>query len=251
MFKKLLAGAAATAAVMAPGLAAADTNAVVGVAYNMQEIESDDWDRYGLNGAFSHDFSNGTLLQFDAAAERFEAGGCCLSSNYGAVHYGMRNDSYALGGFVSVQEFSILAGLGVGVEGKLFLSNAVFNGSLGHVDFEDGEISATSAQIDGAYYFSPNFAVTGLISHTEGDDNLDAEWDSYGAGGEWRFAGSPASVVFGYRHVEIEDVEGDTWTVGFNFDFGTDSLQDRARSGPSFNGASALHNNIHVIPGGP
>ena len=108
--------------------------------------------------------------------------------------------------------------------------------------------AATSAQIDGAYFFTPNFAVTGLISHIEEDDDLDAEWDSYGIGGEWRFAGSPASVVFGYRHVEIEDVDGDTWTIGFNFDLGTDSLQDRARSGPSFNGASALHNNLHVLP---
>lgn len=250
MLRKVLIGAVATAALMTPSVAAADTNAVVGVAYNMQEIESTDWDRYGINGAFSHDFSNGTLLQFDAAGERIDAGGCCISAGYAAAHYGMRNDNYGLGAFVSLQEFSILSGLGVGVEGQLHMTNFVFNGSLGHLDFQDGDISGFGAQIDGAYYFSPNFAITGLYSHFSGDDDLDVEWDTYGIGGEWRFAGSPASIVLGYRHVEIEDVEGDNWTIGFNFDLGTDSLQDRARSGPSFNGASALHNNMNVLPGG-
>ena len=85
MLKKLLAGAAATAALMAPGLAAADNNAVVGFTYNSQEIESTDWDRYGVNGGFSHDFSNGTLLQFDGAAERVDISGCCISTGYAAL----------------------------------------------------------------------------------------------------------------------------------------------------------------------
>ncbi|MGH6951855.1 MAG: hypothetical protein ACREH4_13365 [Vitreimonas sp.] len=251
MFKKLLAGAAATAALMAPGLAAADDNAVVGFTYNAQEIESFDWDRYGINGAFSHDFSNGTLLQFDAAGERVDAGGCCLSTGYAAVHYGMRNDNHGFGGFLSLEDFGFVSGLGLGVEGQLHLTNVLINGSLGYVDFQDAELSGYAAQVDGAYFFTPNFAVTGLVSYTEGDEGIDADWTSYGVGGEWRFAGSPASVVFGYRHLDIEDSDGDTWTLGFNIDLGTDSLQDRSRSGPSFNGASALHNNLNVIPTGP
>ena len=248
MLKKLLAGAAATAALMAPGLAAADNNAVVGFTYNSQEIESTDWDRYGVNGGFSHDFSNGTLLQFDGAAERVDISGCCISTGYAALHYGTRNDNYGLGGFVSLEDFGFLSGLGLGLEGQLHMTNLVVNGSVGWLDFDDGDISGYAAQVDGAYFFSPNFALTGLISHTSGEDDLDAEWDTYGVGGEWRFDGSPASIAFGYRHVEIEDADGDTWTLSLNFDLGSDTLQDRARSGPSFNGAAALHNNLNVIP---
>lgn len=249
MFKKLLAGAAATAALVTPGLAAADTNAVVGVAYNLQEIESTDWDRYGVNGAFSHDFSNGTVLQFDAAAERVDFLGCCNAAGYGAVHYGVRNDNYGFGGFAGFEEIFGFSGLGLGVEGQLFFSSFVLNGSLGYLDFSDVELTGSSAQVDGAYYFTPNFAITGLVSYTEVEDALDADWTSYGVGGEWRFGSGPVSLVAGYRHLEIEDSDGDTWTIGLNFDLGTDSLQDRARSGPSFNGASALHNNLHAIPG--
>lgn len=248
MYKKLLAGAAATAALMTPGLAAADTNAVVGVAYNMQEIESTDWDRYGINGGFSHDFSNGTLLQFDGAAERVDIGGCCLSTGYAAVHYGMRSDNHGFGGFVSLEDFGPFSGLGLGVEGQFHFTNFLLNGSLGYLDFDDAELSGYAAQIDGAYFFTPNFALTGLISYTEADEVIDADWTSYGIGGEWRFGSGPVSLVAGYRHLDIEDADGDAWTIGFNFDLGTDSLRDRARSGPSFNGASALHNNLNVLP---
>lgn len=248
MFKKLLTGAAATAALMTPGFAAADTNAVVGVAYNMQEIESTDWDRYGLNGAFSHDFSNGTVLQFDGAAERVELfGDCCISAGYAALHYGMRNESHGFGGFVGVEEFLSASGVTLGVEGQFHLTNFMVNGSLGYMDFGDIELSGYSAQVDGAYYFTPNFALTGLVSYTEENDTFETDWTSYGIGGEWRFGSGPVSLLAGYRHLEIEDVDGETWTIGLNFDLGTDSLQDRARSGPSFNGASALHNNIHAI----
>jgi hypothetical protein len=247
MFKKLLAGAAATAALATPGLAAADTNAVVGVAYNMQEIESFDWDRYGLSGGFSHDFSNGTVLQFDGAAERADISGCCASAGYAAVHYGVRNESHGFAGFVGVEEFFGASGIDLGVEGQFHLTNFTVNGSLGYMDFGDVDLSGYSAQVDGAYYVTPNFAITGLLSYTEESDSFDTDWTSYGVGGEWRFGSGPVSLLAGYRHLEIEDADGDTWTIGFNFDLGTDSLQDRARSGPSFNGASALHNNLHQI----
>ena len=248
MLKRLLAGAAATAAVMAPGIAAADTNAVVGVAYNLQEIESTDWDRYGISGAFSHDFSNGTVLQFDGAAERIDFGFCCLSTGYAAVHYGMRSESHGFGGFVSLEEFGPISGIGVGVEGQFHFTNFLLNGSLGYLDFADAELSGYAAQVDGAYFFTPNFAVTGLISYADEDEAFETDWTSYGVGGEWRFGSGPVSLAAGYRHLEFDDSDGDTWTIGLNFDLGTDSLQDRARSGPSFNGASALHNNLNVVP---
>jgi hypothetical protein len=247
MLKRLFAGAAATAALMTPGLAAADNNAVVGFTYNAQEIESFDWDRYGINGGFSHDFSNGTLLQFDGAAERIDISGCCVSAGYAAVHYGMRNENHAFGGFVGIEEFFGVSGIGLGAEGQFFFTNFMLNGSLSYMDFGDVDLSGYSAQVDGAYFVTPNFAVTGLISYTEEEDSFDTDWTSYGVGGEWRFDGSPASIVFGYRHLEIESADGDTWTIGFNVDLGTDSLHARATSGPSLNGASALHNNLHAI----
>lgn len=243
--KKFLAGAAAAAAILAPAMASAETNAVVGIQYSNTEFDSFDFDSYGFSGAFSHDFDS-TFLQFDGEYNRIDGGGCCSSGGYGAMHYGVRNDNYAFAGVISLNDFFGTSGLGYGVEGSLYFSNFVVNGALGQVDFSDVDIGTTTIAADASYFFTPNFALNGLISHSEGDDNLDADWTTYGIGGEWRFSG-PASFTFGYRTTEIEDEEADAWTIGLNFDLGTGSLQERATSGPSMFGGRALAGGLASI----
>jgi opacity protein-like surface antigen len=122
--KKFLVGAAAAAAILAPVAASADTNAVVGVQYANNEFDSFDFDSYGFNAALSHDFDS-TFLQFDGEFNRVDADGCCNTSGYGAMHYGVRNDSYAFAGVVSLNDFFGYSGLGYGVEGAMYFSNFV------------------------------------------------------------------------------------------------------------------------------
>lgn len=245
--KKFLVGAVATAAILAPGLASADTNAVVGFQYTGAEIDSTDWDQYGINGAFSHDFAGGTYIQFDAASERVDLSGCCFSTGYAAAHYGVRNDSYAFGGFVSFDELFIYSGLGYGVEGQWYLPNMVFNGSVAYTDFSDLDVSTTSASIDGSYFFSPNLSVTGAV--TMADDELYGDdLTIWGLGGEYRFANHPVSIELGYRQGEVFGEDTSAWTIGFNIDLGADSLYDRATSGPSLSGASKAHDAINAFP---
>jgi hypothetical protein len=245
--KKFLIGAAATAAMLAPTVASADTNAVVGLAYSSSEVDSADWDQYGINGAFSHAFDGGTFIQFEAASERVDFGGCCFSTGYAAAHYGVRNDSYALAGFVSFDELFIYSGIGYGVEGQWYMPNMVFNGSLAATDFGDLDASTTSASVDGSYFFTPNFSVTGAVTFAD-DELYGDDLTIWGIGGEYRFANNPVSIELGYRQAEVFDDDVTAWTIGFNIDLGADSLYDRATSGPSLSGASYSHQAIGIVP---
>lgn len=243
--KKLLAGAVAALAIAVPA-ASAETNAVVGVNYGNTDYGFGDYDSYGFNAAFSHDLNNGAVLQFDGAYNRLDGGACCSSAGYGAIHYAMRNDSHAFGGFVMLDDFFGYSAIGAGVEGSMYFSSFVLNGSLGYADFSDLDASLVAAQIDGAYYITPNFAITALASYVEGEDSFSTDWTTLGIGGEYRFSG-PASITLGYRNTEFDGGDADTWTIGLNFDLGTGSLRDRATSGPSLSGAAALHNTLHVL----
>jgi opacity protein-like surface antigen len=245
--KKFLVGAVATAALLVPAVAQADTNAVVGLQYSSTDIDSFDLDAYGIEGAFSHDFSNGTVFQFDGASDRVDVGGCCYSSSYGAAHYGLRNDNYAIGGFASFDELFIYSGLGLGVEGQLYLNNIVLNGSIAHADFGDLDVDTTTAAVDATYFFSPNLGLTGLVSVSD-DEIYGDDTTTYGISGEYRLASSPLSFELGVRQTDIFDDDATTWTLGVNFDFGTGSLHERATDGPSFNGAANLHDYLSLLP---
>ncbi len=246
--KKFLAGAAAAAAILAPAMASAETNAVVGLQIGNGEVGSFDWDEIGLEGAVSHDFSNGTFLQFDGASSRVDVGGGNISNGFAAVHYGVRNDNYALAGFVSFDEVVYFSALGIGVEGQYFLPNMVFNGAIANVSVDDPiDGDSWGASLDGSYFFTPNFSLTGAVTLTD-DELFGEEVTTWGLGGEYRFNGSPFSVELGYRQADIFDEDLTHWTIGFNVDLGADTLYDRATSGPSLMGASRVHDAIGVTP---
>jgi opacity protein-like surface antigen len=246
--KKFLVGAVATAALLVPAVASADTNAVVGLQYGSTDYGIGDIDEYDINAAFSHDMSNGWLFQFDGERGRLsdDGGGPDLDTGYAAGHLGVRNENHALAGFVGFQDFFGISGTSFGVEGQMYLNNIVLGGSLGHVDFGDADFGATSLQLDGAYFFSPNLSVNALVAQSEGTDDFDTDWTSYGVGGEYRF-NNPLSINAGWRTDDFEGGEADTWTIGLSYDFGTGSLHERATTGPSLQGARNLSNTAGAI----
>jgi opacity protein-like surface antigen len=245
--KKLLIGAAAAAALLAPAVANAETNAVIGVNVGNTDFDGEDFDHYGLTGAFSHDFSNGWYVQMDGEHGRADLMGTDISTGYGAVHGGVRNDTYAFGGFVSFDEFFIASGTGYGIEGQYYLNNFVIGGSLGQVEFDGiGDFSATNLQLDAAYFITPNFAVNALLGTTDLED-ADEEVTTWGAGAEYRFHG-PLSISANWRNDEVDDFESDTWTIGLTFDLGTGSLHERQTQGPSLQGARNLNDALEGLP---
>lgn len=252
VMRKVALGAAAIALMAAPGLAHADTNAVVGIDYNRVDFPFEDADVYGISGAFNHDISDWNF-QMDGYAGRASAGFCCLSTNYAAAHLGVRRENYSAAGFVALQSFSSLSGINVGVEGQMFFSQAMVEGSVSYTDWGDVDLSATNAQIDGSWFFTPDFSVNGVLGYTSADEGgSNGNFTSYGVSGEYRFANNPTSVSLGWRRLDGEGDHSDTWSIGLTFDLGTGSLQDRTTKGPSWNGARSVYDNwdrtIGLIP---
>lgn len=243
--RKVALGAAAIALMTAPGLAHADTNAVVGIDYNNVNFPGSlDGDLYGLNGAFNHDFS-GWNFQMDGYAGRVSEGGCCLSTSYAAAHLGVRNEGYSAAGFVGLQSFSAFSGLNVGVEGQMFFQHAMLEGSLSYTDWSDFDLSAVNAQIDGSWFLTPDFSLNGRVGYTSADmGGNDGNFTTYGISGEYRFANMPTSVSLGYRRTEGEGEHVDIWSIGLTFDLGTGTLQERTTRGPSWNGGRSVFDNF-------
>jgi hypothetical protein len=243
--KKLVLGAAAAAALLAPAVANAETNAVVGIDYNHVDFDSfGDGNLYGLNGAFNHDFSNGWQIQMDGAADRLDSGFCCTSTNYAAVHYGLRNDQYSFAGFVGTQGVSLFSAIDIGVEGQMHFSNASIGGSVSYLDMGDIDANAWNVNADGMYFFTPNFSVNAGAGYTNLDEGGSTDFWTWNVGGEYRFQDSPFSVSLGYRQSEFDGGDVSAWTIGLTLDLGTGTLQDRRVHGPSWGGARSLYDDV-------
>jgi hypothetical protein len=216
---------------------------VVGLDYSHVDFDSlGDAIVYGLTGAFNHDFSNGWQIQMDGATDRFDGGGCCINQNYAAAHYGMRTDQYSFAGFVGLQNFSIFSGIDVGVEGQMHFGSASVGGSVAYIDFGDIDINATNVNLDGEYYFTPNFSLNAGAAYTPlAGFGGNTDYWTWNLGGEYRFDGSPFSVSLGYRQSDFDGGNVDAWTIGLTLDLGTGSLQDRRVKGPSWGGARSIY----------
>lgn len=248
--KKFALGAAAAAAMLAPTVAHADTNAVAGINYSNVDLGSgDNVNVYGLNGAFNHDFSNGWQVQMDGAADREDVGFCCLNQSYAAAHYGMRNDQYSFAGFVGLQSFSFFSGIDLGVEGQMHFGQASLGGSVAYIDFGDLDLNAWNVSTDGEYYFTPNFSVNAGVAYTniDGGGPFNTDYWTWNLGGEYRFDNSPFSVSLGYRQSDFDGGHIDAWTVGLTLDLSTGSLQDRRVKGPSWGGARDIYDNTAAL----
>ena len=244
--KKLVLGAAAAAALLAPAVANAETHAVIGIDYNHlnYDVFNEDANLYGLNGAFNHDFQNGWEVQMDGAAERLDANGCCLSTNYAAAHYGMRTDQYSFAGFIGTQGIVGLSTVEAGVEGQMHFSQASIGGSVSYIDFGDFDANAWHVSGDGEYYFSPNLSLNAGASYTNLDSGGSTDYWTWNVGGEYRFNDSPFSVSLGYRQSDFDGGDVSAWTVGLTLDLGTGTLQDRRVHGPSWGGARSLFDDV-------
>jgi Chaperone of endosialidase len=252
VMRKVALGVAAIALMAAPGIAHADTNAVVGIDYNNVNFPgvSPDADVYGLSGAFNHGFNGAWNVQMDGYAGRVSEDGCCLSTNYAAAHLGVREQNYSAAGFIGLQTFALYSGVDVGAEGQLFFSQAMLEGSIGYTDWSDVDLNATNAQVDGSWFLSPDFSLNALVGYTNADwGGSSQDYWSYGVSGEYRFANSPASVSLGYRQADDSGSHVDTWSIALNLDLGTGTLQERTQSGPSWNGARSMYDNFDRVSG--
>lgn len=243
--KKIILGAATALALALPSVAAADSATVGLHAGNIDVDGAGDADFYGLNGGWNHDFGNGWNLQADARHDSVDVGVADLGVSSGSVSVGIRNDTYSIYGFAGLTDF-VVSGTQVGVGGQYYLNNFVLEASYGHGELDDLNADIDSFEVGATWFFIPDFGV-GIEASTGEVELFGTAADStgYGASAVWRFAGSPVSLQGRYRHDELDtgggDVEIDTWTLGINLNFGTDTAQEQATRGPSWEGSQNLY----------
>lgn len=245
MLKKVLVGAAAAAALMTPGLAAADTSGYASFSYNTLDDDNDSnkEDYLELNGAVVGSLGGSWNMQFDAATQNMNHDGHSDDMSTATVHAFSRSDGFAVGGFAGLTGGDTSA-LFIGAEGALYLDRFSLAGAalLG----EDREAGDEVNGLSGAatFFLSDNFSLGADVSYFSIFDG-DEDGTIYGVNAEYQFGGSPFSIFGGYHMSDQEnfgtDREVDSFTIGGRFNFGTSTLLERDRSGASMPGASLLN----------
>lgn len=233
--KKYLLGAAAALAIIAPGVASAQSG-YVDLGYTSTDLEfGGDVDTTALGGAYSWG-GNGTVgFQVDGAIAQHEfSGGDVDTYNFGG-HAFVRNDSYLVGGLVNFGNTDFGGGADydyytIGAEGAIYLQRTTLNGALTWSDSEDLDNSITALDLGVTHFITDNFSIGGNVGAGEFDAGSD--FTSFGLGAEYQFASLPVSLYGGWSTTDYDGFETDGLTLGVRYNFGG-SLFDRDRSGAS------------------
>jgi hypothetical protein len=106
----------------------------------------------------------------------------------------------------------------------------------------------TQENLDGTYFFNDNLGVTASFSHGDvAAPGPDTNGNVYGISGAYRFASHPITLSLGYSKGDLNAGDINMWHIGFAWDFGSDSLHDRATHGPGWNGANTLYNTAQTL----
>jgi hypothetical protein len=250
--RKILLGAAAAMAVVAPAAAQAqDTNGYVSFSYNTLDDDNDGAkeDYIELNGAVATGLGGSWNLQFDASAAEMNHESHSDHMTTVIAHAFMRTESYALGGFGGFTNGNS-DNYVLGAEGALYLGQFSLNGSAwfgGDRQYDDEEHSGVSAV--GTLFISDHFSVGADVNYYEFDFGGGSSEDGtiYGVNAEYQFANGFS--LFGGFHSSDEDNFGadrqvDTFSIGGRFNFGTASLIERDRNGASMIGPNLARTQV-------
>ena len=190
--------------------------------------------------------------QFDASGERLSDD---LGDDYsvydGAAHLNWRKDDFLLGVFGSIGSSDnqnmdgtfVTAGAEAQVDiGQVVLS--VQGGETRSIATANPDYDVVAPYVRGEirYFLTPNLVVSGnagAMYETYDDPDEPLSATTWGAEVEYRFDNSPISIFAGYQgSYEAENTEARYWTkhavvAGLKFNFGTDTLQAAAKSGPT------------------
>lgn len=233
--KKYLLGAAAALAMIAPGVASAQSG-YVDLGYTSTDLDGGgDVDTTALGGAYAWG-GNGTVgFQIDGAIAQHDfAGGDVDTYNLGG-HAFVRNDSYLIGGLVNFGNTDFGGGIEydyytIGAEGALYLQRTTLNGALTWSDSEDLDTALTAVDLGATHFVTDNFSFGGNVGFGEFDGGGD--FTSFGLGAEYQFTALPVSLYGGWSTTDYDGFETDGLTFGVRYNFGG-SLFDRDRSGAS------------------
>jgi hypothetical protein len=234
--KKYLLGAAAALAIVAPGVASAQSG-YVDLGFTNSDAGALEIDTTQIGGAYAWG-GNGTVgFQIDGVVgmHEYDSGGPEVDTYNIGGHAFVRNDSHLIGGFVNFGNTDF--GFGeydyytLGAEGAIYMSRTTLNGTLSWSDSEDFDSSITALDLGLTHFVTDNFSVGGNVGFGE-IDNGGSDFTAFGVGGEYQFATFPVSLYGGWNTTDYDGFEVDALTLGVRYNFGG-TLFDRDRSGAS------------------
>jgi len=234
--KKYLLGVAAALAIVAPGVASAQTG-YVDLGYTNTDVGAGtDADTWALGGAAVFGGENSLGFQVDGSFGNQDFGGGDVDLYNIGGHVFTRNDSHMIGGFVGYGS----ADFGpfdydywtVGAEGAIYADRNTFSGVLSYSDANDFDATITSLDFGVTHFVTDNFSIGGGVGIGTIDSSSSNDLWQANLGAEYQFASLPISLYGGYQHNDYDGFETDALTAGVRYNFGG-TLLDRDRSGAS------------------
>jgi hypothetical protein len=237
--RTLLLGAAAAAAMIAPGMASANTSGSIGFMAETNDFDygSGEFWGYNLGGAVMTNMSNGLNVQLDGRTT-LQDWDCCdtyYSHGYAALHVSGDMGGWDLGGLLGMVNYYGEGGILIGAEARTMFGNFSLDGSIANTDFADNDYSGTAYRAGGAFFISPNLAVTGGASFTDVESGLDYEITELSLGGAYQLSNN-VELFGGYTNTNGErsngtEYEGDTFQFGVRLNLNGGTLQENAADG--------------------
>lgn len=235
--RTLLLGAAAAAAIMAPGLASADTSGSVGFVYEDNDFDYGEFQGYSLGGTIIHDLHSNMTLQADGRTtlQSWEGSTGDYSHGYAAAHLSGDLGGINVGGFAGIVNYYGDGGVLIGAEARTAFGNFSVDGSIARTDFNDNNYDGTAFRIGGSYFVMPDFAVRVGASTTSINSFTDDDVTELSLGGAYQFA-NDIEVYANYTNTDGDqsvgaDYEGDTMMLGVRLNIGGGTLQDNTNGG--------------------
>lgn len=248
MRTQLIAAAAVAALLSVAGVAQAQTVGHVGANYSRVELDAGalgdaDIDAVQLEGAVRFG-SDPIGAQLDGAVTRYDDGTGDATLWAVTGHLNTKFEGGLVGGFVGATTSDDITLWAVGAEGQANLGAATtLYGQVGYGQAEDlNDVDFWAGRVELRHFITDNFKIQGTAGFTKADARGgDLDMWNIGADAEYQFAGTPWSIVGGYEHGEMDDLDlsSDTFRIGARMTFGG-SLRDRDQSGASLGSAANL-----------
>ncbi|MFN9163575.1 MAG: hypothetical protein ACK6DM_12875 [Alphaproteobacteria bacterium] len=235
--KRYLAITAASIALATPAIATAGTPGFVDVSLGAIDTDVNEITTMSAGGSVVAPLSGNWNVQFDGEFTRYQQKGGGLSGAGLSSHVFYDGGDWAVGALLNYQDATAVTFYTLGAEAQYTVGSFVFEAGAG---FGTGEVSllnenSASASASLTWYANADLSFTGSVTHRDTDttdpDIIDVT--SFGLNGEYRFDGSPYSVVGGYTFSDLDNgFESNAWSVGLRYGFGDATLQDRRKDGP-------------------
>lgn len=239
----MLAAVAAIAALSAaPAFAETVNSGYVGISAANFDNDNDDAQEYALNGAVAFPLSGAWGVQLDANVATIDSDADNEDTIGGTAHAFHRTASSLIGGFVGAADADDVTAYGGGVEGDLYLASWTLGGRVSYAtDDSDVDSDTWAVEARGTYFINDNFTVGGGVGYSDtsvdvaGFDDFSATY--VGLDAEYQLAAAPISFFGGASYVDPDETDETTAVqVGVRWNWNSQSLRDRDRSGASLAG---------------